>query len=131
VIAQVTVYDAATLAVKTTIFPVLTAATATGTSGFALTPVAFCAPVFPLPYTPASARFRMFAAAAADGSSVYASLCDGGSVAIVNTTTGSVASGQNNAEDTLVLDLPTPFSAAFVSSGEPPTQNPLFLLTGQ
>ncbi|HKI00180.1 MAG TPA: hypothetical protein VJ999_13850 [Candidatus Sulfotelmatobacter sp.] len=131
VIPQVTVYDAATLAVKTSIFPVLTAATATGTSGFALAPVAYCAPVFPLPYTPASPRFRMFAAAAADGSRVYASLCDGGSVAIVNTTTSSVASGQNNAEDTLVLDLPTPFSAASVSTGQPPTQNPLFLLTGQ
>ena len=48
-------------------------------------PATFCAPVFP--YTPASARFRMSAVAAADNSRVYASMCDGGSVAIVTTMT--------------------------------------------
>jgi hypothetical protein len=74
----------------------------------------------------------MSAAAAADSTRVYASLCDGGSVAIVNTTTTTVATGANNTPDILVTDLPAPFSAGTASSnGEPPPQNPVFLLTGQ
>jgi DNA-binding beta-propeller fold protein YncE len=83
-----------------------------------------------MPYTPASARFRMSAVAAPDSSRVYASICDGGSVAIVRTTTNTITTGVNVA-DTLVTDLPAPFSAAAVSSGEPPPQSPVFLLTGQ
>jgi hypothetical protein len=129
IIPQVTVFDAASLTLKTTVFPLLASASATSASGFALTPVSFCAPV--IPYTPANARFRMFAAAATDSSRVYASMCDGGTVAIINTTTSTVAVN-GNAPDTLVTDLATPFSAAPAGpSGQPPTQNPVFLLTGQ
>ncbi len=131
VIPQVTVFDAGSLAVKTTVFPLLPT-TAPVTSGFAVAPVAFCAPVFPLPYTPATARFRMSAAAAEDGSRAYASICDGGSVAIINTTTSTLSTGGSNTPDRLVYDLPAPFSAgAAQSNGEPPPQNPVFLLTGQ
>jgi len=130
-IPQVTVFDAATLAVKTNVFPVLAGTSSSATQGFALAPAASCAPA--ASYSPGGpARFRMFAAAAADSSRVYASLCDGGSVAIINTTTSTIAGGQNNAEDILVLDLPTPFSGAPAPpNGVPPTQNPVFLLTGQ
>jgi YVTN family beta-propeller protein len=128
VIPQVTVFDAGSLAVKTTVFPLLP--TSVATSGFAVAPVAFCAPVFP--YTPASARFRMSATASEDGSRAYASVCDGGSVAIINTTTSTLSSGSTSTPDTLVFDLPAPFSAgAAQSNGEPPPQNPVFLVTGQ
>ncbi len=133
VIPQVTVYDAGTLAVKTTIFPLLAAVSTTTTgltsSPYALTPVTFCAPVFP--YTPATTRFRMSAAASVDGSRVYASMCDGGSVAIVDTTTSTIATGVNTS-DNLVTDLLAPFSAGQPQgNGEPLPQSPVFLLTGQ
>jgi YVTN family beta-propeller protein len=129
VIPQVTVFDAGSLAVKTTVFPLLPT-TAPVTSGFAVAPAAFCTPVFP--YGPANARFRMSAAVAEDGSRAYASICDGGSVAIINTTTSTLSTGATNAPDTLVFDLPAPFSAgAAQSNGEPAPQNPVFLLTGQ
>jgi DNA-binding beta-propeller fold protein YncE len=132
VIPQVTVFDAGTLAVKTTVFPLLTVPTTTTgltTSPYALTPVPFCNPVFP--YTPASARFRMSAAASVDGSRVYASLCDGGSVAVVNTTTSTITTGTNSS-DNLVTDLLAPFSAGPTQpNGEPLPQAPVFLLTGQ
>jgi len=133
VIPQVTVFDAGTLAVKTTIFPLLPPVTTTSgatVSPFALAPAAFCAPV--TSYVPSSARFRMSAVPAADSSRVYTSLCDGGSVAIINATTSSTATGLNNAVDTLVTDLLAPFSAgAPQSNKEPAPQNPVFLLTGQ
>jgi DNA-binding beta-propeller fold protein YncE len=132
IIPQLTVFDAGTLTVKTTIFPLMPpVATASGPTiyPFALTPVSFCAPVFP--YTPASARFRMSAAAAGDSSRVYTSMCDGGSVAVVATATNTIAVGVNST-DVLVNDLFAPFSgAAPQPNGEPLPQSPVFLLTGQ
>jgi DNA-binding beta-propeller fold protein YncE len=141
IIPQVTVFDARNLTVKTTIFPLLppvtttTATTTTTVYPFALAPVAFCAPVVPYTLTagqPPSARFRMSAAAATDSSRVYASMCDGGAVAIINTTTSSIATGGTNTPDTLVTNLPAPFSAGPPqSNGIPLPQNPVFVLTGQ
>jgi DNA-binding beta-propeller fold protein YncE len=132
-IPQVTVFDAASFTVKTTVFPLLPAS-ATG-QPFASAPASYCAPVTPyslVPGTAPSARFRMSAAAAADSSRVYASVCDGGFVAIVNTTTSAITTGATNTPDTLVTDLNTPFSAGTAGpAGEPPLQNPIFLLTGQ
>jgi DNA-binding beta-propeller fold protein YncE len=131
VIPQVTVFDAGSLIVKTTVFPLLPPVTnpVSKVQPFALAPVTFCASVFP--YTPASARFRMSAVAATDSSRVYASMCDGGSVAIVTTKTNTIATGVN-AADTLVTDLPAPFSGGPPqSNNEPPPQSPVFLLTGQ
>jgi DNA-binding beta-propeller fold protein YncE len=131
VIPQMTVYDAGTLAVKTSIFPLMPsiANPVAGVQPFALVPVTFCNPVFP--YTPATTRFRMSAAASVDGSRVYASMCDGGSVAIVNTTTSTIATGINSS-DNLVTDLLAPFSAGPTQpNGEPLPQSPVFLLTGQ
>lgn len=132
VIPQMTVFDAGTLALKTTVFPLLTVPTTTTgltTSPYALTPVTFCNPIFP--YTPATTRFRMSAAASVDGSRVYTSMCDGGSVAVVNTTTNTITTGPNSS-DNLVTDLLAPFSAQPPQpNGEPLPQSPVFLLTGQ
>jgi DNA-binding beta-propeller fold protein YncE len=132
VIPQITVFDATSLTVRTTLFPILppvTQSNGTVVHPFALTPVPFCAPVFP--YTPASARFRMSAVAATDSSRVYASMCDGGSVAIVRTNTNTIATGVN-ATDTLVTDLPAPFSGGPPqTNNEPAPQSPVFLFSGQ
>jgi YVTN family beta-propeller protein len=131
VIPQVTVFDAGSLAVRTAVFPLLPA-TVPVTSGFALAPVAFCAPV--VPYTPAAARFRMSAAAAVDSSHVYASMCDAGAIADIDTSDSNInnTGGNGTPPDTLVADLPAAFSAGPPqSNGEPPNQNPIFLLTGQ
>jgi DNA-binding beta-propeller fold protein YncE len=78
-----------------------------------------------------AARFRVSAAAAADSSRVYISVCDAGSVAIVNTTDSNTNNaGSNLPADTLVLDLPTPFGIGTTSNAAPP-QNPIFLLPGR
>ena len=131
VIPQITVYDAGSLAVKTTVFPLLppVATPAQGVQPYALAPATFCAPVFP--YTPASARFRMSAVASTDNTRVYASMCDGGTVAVIATAPNTISVGVN-AADVLVTDLPAPFSGAPAGvNGEPPLQNPLFLFAGQ
>jgi DNA-binding beta-propeller fold protein YncE len=97
---------------------------------YAVPELANCVPV--ATYTPGATRFRMFAAASEDGSRVYGSTCDGGSVAIIETTPSSISTGTNDAEDLLVTDLLAPFSAGPpASNGEPPPQSPVFLLTGQ
>lgn len=84
------------------------------------------------PYTPGPARFRVFATAAADSSRVHVSICDAGVVAVVNTTTNTITQGGTNAPDTLLTNLPAPFSAGSPGSNrQPPPQNPIFLLTGQ
>ncbi len=127
IIPQVTVFDANTFAVKTTVFPLLNSYSTA--QPFAVAPIASCAPVFP--YTPASTRFRMSAAAAADSSNVYASVCDGGFVAVVQTNTNTVAVN-GNVPDTLVTDLLAPFGAGPpASNGQPSLQTPVFLLAGQ
>jgi hypothetical protein len=59
-------------------------------------------------------------------------MCDAGSIAIINTTTSTIAAGTNNTPDTLVTDMLAPFGAGNAQlNGEPPPQNPIFLLTGQ
>lgn len=137
VTASVTVLDALSTTVTSTIsaFP----------SGTTSVPeVANCVPasasgfynpgLVPVANTSASrfaARFRVSAVAAADSSRVYVSVCDAGSVAIVNTTDGNTNNpGQNIPDDTLVLDLATPFGIG-TTSNSLPQQNPLFLLRGQ
>jgi hypothetical protein len=128
VIGQISVYDAATLSLKTTIFPLIPPSGTT--QPFAEPPVAYCAPV--TPYTPSSARFRMSAAASVDSNRAYASLCDGGWVAIVATYPSATSTGINNTGDILSSDLDTPFSAAPpLANGLPALQYPIFLLPGQ
>lgn len=77
-------------------------------SQYALPPVPSC--ITPSVYTPGSTRFRMFAAAAADSSHVYVSVCDAGIIADVVTATNTISTGAN-LPDTLVADIPAPFGA--------------------
>ena len=138
--ASVTVVDALTNTIKSTIsaFPSGTTsvpevanclpANAQGVYNPGLVQVANppAGPVFRF-----AARFRVSAAAAADSSRVYVSVCDAGSVAIINTTDSNTNNpGSNLPADTLVLDLPTPFGIGTTSNAAPP-QNPIFLLTGR
>jgi hypothetical protein len=128
IIPQVTVYDARTFAQTAVVFPLI-APTLAGLQSFALTPDPFCAP---LPqYSPAGARFRMSAAASVDSSHVYASMCDAGSVADIDTTTTTIAVN-GNAPNSLMTDLVAPFSAgAPQANGQPLPQTPVFLFSGQ
>jgi hypothetical protein len=132
VTASVTVLDALSTTVTKTIsaFP----------SGAPPVPeVTNCLPP-PGPYSPAlvtspisrfAARFRVSAVAAADSSRVYVSVCDAGSVAIINTTDSNINNpGSNIPDDTLVLDLATPFGIG-TTSNSLPQQNPILLLPGQ
>ena len=96
---------------------------------YAFPEVTSCAPA-PI-YSPNSVRFRMFATAAADSSHVYVSICDAGVIADISTTTNTLSQG-TNADDRLVIDLVTPFSAAPPGPGNHPVpQSPVFLLAGQ
>jgi DNA-binding beta-propeller fold protein YncE len=58
-------------------------------------------------------------AAAADSSRVYVGNCDAGNVAIIQTL-----------NDTLLLQMPAPFSASFSANGNPLPQNPVFVVAG-
>lgn len=139
VVPQVTVIDAPSSTVKTTVFALV--AGQGGTTPPSVSESIDCIPS--LPYNPAgiaiagtstpafSTRFRLSTAAAADSSRVYVGVCDAGSVAIINTTTNTITLGGNVA-DTLITNLPAPFGAGIPpANGEPPAQNPIFLLTGQ
>ena len=134
VIPQLTVVDANSLNVKTSMYllaaPAFNPTPATNPPPYAVPSVVSCAPS--ATYAPGSTRFRMTTAAAADSSRVYVGMCDAGAVASVNTTTSTVGSGSTNTPDTLVLDMLAPFSGAPAGvNGEPPPQQPIFLLTGQ
>jgi YVTN family beta-propeller protein len=139
VVPQVTVIDAPSNTVKTTVFPL--AVGQGGTTPPSVSESIDCIPS--VPYSPAgvtvpgtstpafSTRFRLSTAAAADSSRVYVGVCDAGSVAIINTTTNTITLGGNVA-DTLVTNLPAPFGAGIPpANSQPPAQNPIFLLTGQ
>lgn len=98
---------------------------------YAVPPVAACASA-PL-YSPSTTRFRVFTVASVDSSRVYVSMCDAGAIAVINTSGNNTNNpGAPSVADTLVTDLPAAFSAGAVqANGEPPNQNPIFLLTGQ
>lgn len=137
-IPMLTVFDALSMTVKPPLSSPLTPAIALLTSApfaaaqYAVPTVASCVPTLPYVPGPGSTRFRMFTAASSDSSHVYVSICDAGVIADVSAVSSSIAAGGTNAPDTLISDLPTPFSAAAPGpSGQPPTQNPVFLLTGQ
>lgn len=99
---------------------------------YAVAPVATCVPA--ALYSPSTTRFRVFTVASADSSRVYVSMCDAGAIAVINTTDSNTndTGGSGTPPDTLVTDLPAPFSGAAVqANGQSPSQNPIFLLTGQ
>jgi len=134
VIPGLTVFDANSLTPKIT--PALTLLTwpppptigQFAPNQFAVPPVASCAPA-PL-YSPGSTRFRVFTTAAADSSHVYVSMCDAGAFAVINTTNSNTNdSGGGTPADTLITDLPAAFSGP--SQAGEPSQNPIFMLSGQ
>jgi len=150
IIPQVTVYNAVSFTVKpvassanSLLAPALSLLTTslltTGAGGtplfapsqYAVAPASYCS-ISNVPYTPSAPRFRMSAAPAADSTHVYVSLCDAGVVADINTSTSSIATG-NNTPDILKTDLAVPYSVGppLTLTGEPALQNPTFLLTGQ
>jgi len=133
VIPRLTVFDANSFAARTALTllssPPFASNPSTHQFQYAVPPVASCAPA--ALYAPGTTRFRVFTTASVDSSRVYVSMCDAGAIAIVTTTTSSISPG-GNTPDTLVTDLAAPFSAGSSSTGgEPPPQNPVFLLTGQ
>jgi len=102
------------------------------TNQFAVPPIPSCAPA--AVYSPTTTtRFRVFTTSAADSSRVYVSMCDAGAIAVINTTDNNANNpGAPGFADTLVTDLPAAFSAGAIQpNGEPPNQNPIFLLAGQ
>lgn len=105
---------------------------------YAVPPVAVCGPSSPGSppplYSPTTTRFRVFTVASVDSSRVYVSMCDAGVIAAIDTTGGNInnTGGSATPPDTVVTDLPAPFSAgAAQANGLPPNQEPIFLLTGQ
>jgi YVTN family beta-propeller protein len=138
VIPGLSVFDAASLTAK--IAPALKLLTwppppTTGPfapNQYAVTPVAACAPA--ALYSPTTTRFRVFTVASVDSSRVYVSMCDAGAIAVINTTDSNTndTGGSGTPPDTLVTDLPAPFSGGAVQpNGQGPSQNPIFMLTGQ
>jgi len=135
VIPNLAVFDANSLALKTTIALLTNPPIATGQ--FAVPAITSCGPIPPTPlalYSPGAVRFRVFTTASVDSSHVYVSMCDAGVIADINTTNSNTNGGGSSGTpaDTLVADLPTAFSnGPTQANGEPPNQSPLFLLTGQ
>ncbi len=136
VIPSLSVFDANNFALKTTLKlltnPPFSANLSTNTYQYAVAPVASCASA--TPYSPSTTRFRVFTASSADSTRVYVSMCDAGAIAVVDTTSSNTnnSGGNPTPADTLITDLPAAFSAgAIQSNGEPPNQNPIFLLNGQ
>jgi hypothetical protein len=115
IIPMLTVFDALSITVKpptsTLLAPSLSLLTSPqfSSSQYAVPAVASCIPPAVYnPGTPGSIRFRLFAAAAADSSHVYVSICDAGTVADIDATTSSISTGGTNTPDTLITDLPAP-----------------------
>lgn len=76
-------------------------------------------PITTAPHVCASNPSELPLAAAADSSRVYIGNCDAGNVAIIQTL-----------NDTLLLQMPAPFSASFAANGNPLPQNPVFVVAG-
>ncbi|MGA7753975.1 MAG: hypothetical protein WCB05_14165 [Candidatus Sulfotelmatobacter sp.] len=115
IIPMLTVFDALSMTVKTPPSSLLSPTPSlsllstpqfTGTQ-YAVTPVTSCVPA--TTYAPGSTRFRMFTTASTDSSHVYVSICDGGAIADIDTTTSTISTGGSNAPDSLITDIIAPF----------------------
>jgi DNA-binding beta-propeller fold protein YncE len=121
IIPRLTVFDAASMTVKPissqyTLLPPSLSLLSTpqfAASQYALAQNPVCAPA--ATYVPTSPRFRVFAAAAADSTHVYVSICDAGIVADINSSSSPIASVPNNTPDIVETDIPTPFGACAVA----------------
>jgi hypothetical protein len=135
IIPMVTVFDAGSFAIRPASSSIFGSELSLFSSPpfamgqYAVPEVTACKPA--AVYSPSSTRFRLFAAAAADSSHLYVSICDAGAIASITTTTDTVTQGTNES-DRLVIDLLAPLSARSVgSNNQTPPQNPIFLLVGQ
>jgi hypothetical protein len=114
IIPMLTVFDATSLTVKPVSSTLLAPSPSLSllmapqfvSTQYGVPTVSACAP--PAAYSPGSTRFRMFTAPSADSSHVYVSICDAGSIADIDTTTSSIATGTSNTPDTLITDLAAP-----------------------
>jgi DNA-binding beta-propeller fold protein YncE len=139
VIPRLAVFDAYNLTFTTSLTlltnPPFAANLSTNKYQYAVPPVSSCVPVVPpATYTPNTARFRVFTTSSVDSSRVYVSMCDAGAIAVINTLDDNVNDPTNisSPADTVITDLPAAFSHGPIqANGEPPNQNPIFLLTGQ
>jgi len=143
IVPGLVVFDANSLAVKTTLTLLTNPpfASQSGQYQYAVPLATACGavptvppPIPPALYAPGNTRFRIFTTASADSTRVYVGMCDAGAIAVINTTNSNAnsAGGSGNPSDTLVTDLPAPFSAGTIqANGEPLNQNPIFMLTGQ
>jgi YVTN family beta-propeller protein len=139
VIPGLAVYNAPNFTLKTTLTlltdPPFAANAALTKFQYAVPPVAACVPaVPPAVYSPTTIRFRVFTVTSVDSSRVYVSMCDAGAIAVINTLDNNANNPSNTSTpaDSVITDLPAPYSVgAIQANGEPPLQNPIFLLPGQ
>jgi YVTN family beta-propeller protein len=140
VIPYLSIFNANTFVAQYPSAPAMTLLSPTSTAfaagQFAVSPVASCAtaPLYPVLYKPGMTRFRMFTVASPDSTKVFVSMCDAGGIAVIDTTGGNANDpGVGVAPDSLVLDLQSGYlgSGVIQSNGEPASQNPIFLFTGQ
>ena len=117
VIPSVEVFNSPDFTLKTTLTlltdPPFTANPTTSQYQYAVPALPACAPaVPPATYSPSTVRFRVFTAASTDSSRVYASMCDAGAIAVINTLDNNANNPTNTSTpaDTLITDLPGAFS---------------------
>jgi YVTN family beta-propeller protein len=75
-----------------------------------------------------TARFRLFTAAASDGSRVYVSNCDAGGTRVILTATDSLVSDLTG--NPLLISAPVSSFTPSAAGQQPPPQNPVFILPG-
>jgi hypothetical protein len=128
-IPTLTVFDAASMTVKpasSTLSELSPSLSLLNEPQFSATQYAIPVPTTGSPcvpaatYTPGSTRFRMFTTASADSTHVYVSICDGGAIADIATTTTTLPTGGTNTPDSLITDLVTPFETCEVASCSTP-----------
>lgn len=75
-----------------------------------------------------TARFRLFTAAASDGSRVYVSNCDAGGTKIIFTATDTLVPDLTG--NPLLISAPVSSFTPSAAGQQPPPQNPVFILPG-
>ncbi len=76
----------------------------------------------------ATSRFRLFTAAASDGSRVYISNCDAGGTKIILTATDTLVPDLTG--NPLLISAPVSSFTPSAAGQQPPPQNPVFILPG-
>jgi len=130
VIPQLSVFDAQSFALKTTLKLLTNPPFQSNSAGtqfqYAVPTVTSCLPA--ATYSPGTTRFDVFTVASTDSSKVYVGMCDAGAIAVVNAADNNVnnTGGTQIPADTLLTNLPAAFSGAGTD-----LQNPILMFTGQ